>query len=354
MKRTGVALIIAVVVAIAVKPAIGGSYVFGVRDDQLLLNGQPFKIIGLRCSNALMSDSTTRALIDRLPDYRRCGINTVSAFLMGSRFGDVKGYRPDASLEPAYTKRLGAIIEAADELGMVVLVGCLYWSESRAKEDLVGVWEQAEANRAVANTVRWLVEHDYRNVFVDVDNEGMAQGANGWSIAAMIDAGHAVDPTIMIAYNDKDAPPENADLYIHHSPRVPGRPWLDSEATPQRSTPGGYWGSFSKQTRRESGGAFYNYSRIGRYTEAMKAEQLRRTEREIEQDNGHMLASTWLQCVPSEGIGGPFTDPGGRSRIIDVDAEIDRLHPDAGIAWWLEFVRERYGPWEPPAPIVND
>lgn len=83
----------------------------------------------------------------------------------------------------------------------------------------------------------------------------------------------------------------------HHSPKVQGKPWLDTEATPGGSTPGGYWGSFSKQTHQRSNGAFYNYSRIGRYTEKMKAEQIRRTEEEVERYNGHMLASTWLQCI---------------------------------------------------------
>lgn len=128
---------------------------------------------------------------------------------------------------------------------------------------------------------------------------------------------------------------------------MPGKPWLDSEATPQRSTPGGYWDSFSKETNRRTNGRYSNYSRIGRYTEAMKTEQIRRTEDEIERYNGHMLASTWLQCAPKEGVGGPFTSPGGHSRIADVDADIDRLHPDAGIAWWLDFVRDKYGEWKP-------
>lgn len=329
-------------------PAHAGEYVFAVRGDQLLLNGSPFKVIGLRCSNALISDRTTDDLIKHLAVYKESGVNTVSVFFMGSRFGDVKGYRPDASLDPVCARRMSRIIEAADQLGMVVLVGCLYWSDSRAKEDL-GSWKQKDANRAVANTVRWLSERDYRNVFVDVDNEGMAHDATGWSIAELIDAGHAVDPTIMLAYNDSDPPPDNADLYVHHSPKVAGKPWLDSEATPQRSTPGGYWGVFSKETHRRTEGEYYNYSRIGRYTDAMKAEQLRRTEAEIERYNGHMLASTWLQCVPGENVGGPFAKPGGHSRISDVDADIDRLNPDAGIAWWLEFVKERYGRWNPPA-----
>lgn len=343
-------LTIVAVAGLFISNVNAGENVFSVRGDQVLLNGKPFKIIGLRCSNALISDRTTSDLIEQLPNYRASGLNTVSVFFMGSRFGDVKGYQPDATLDSVYAQRMGRIIEAADRQGMIVVVGCLYWSNSRAKEDLVGKWNQKDANLAVAGTVRWLSANDYRNVFVDVDNEGMAHDATGWSIAKMIAAGHAVDPTIMLAYNDSGAPPKNADLYIHHSPKVPGRPWLDTEATPGRSTRGGYWGTFSKQTHQRSGGEYYNYSRIGRYTDPMKAEQIRRTEDEIERYAGHMLASTWLQCAPGEEVGGPFARPGGHSRIDDVDANIDRLHPDAGIAWWLDHVKAKYGPWQPPKP----
>lgn len=343
---TNTKLLVAVLICCAGDLCQAGEYVFAVRGDQLLLNGRPFKVLGLRCSNALISNQTTQDLIDHLPQYKDYGVNTVSVFFMGSRFGDVQGYRPDSTLDPVYSARMAKIIEAADQHGMVVLVGCLYWSKSRAKEPLQA-WQQADANRAVANTVAWLKEHNYRNVFVDVDNEGMAHDATGWSIREMIDACHVVDPTIMVAYNDHDPAPENADLFIHHSPKVEGKPWLDSEATP-RSAAGGYWGKFSKQTHQETAGEYYNYSRIGRYTEKMKAEQLRRTEEEVRRYNGHMLASTWLQCPPNERIGGPFTEPGGHSRISDIDSDIDRLHDDAGIAWWLEVVKEKYGPWKPP------
>ena len=46
---------------------------------------------------------------------------------------------------------------------------------------------------------------------------------------SMIDAAHAVDRSVMVAYNDAASPPSNADLYIHHSPRVRGKPWIESE-----------------------------------------------------------------------------------------------------------------------------
>jgi hypothetical protein len=273
-----------------------------------------------------MSDDTTEQLIDHLDEFRSYGVNTVSVFFMGSRFGDVKGYRADGSLDPVYAGRMGRIIEAADRRGMIVLVGCLYWSTSRAKEDL-GDWKQADAERAVGNTVRWLAEKDYRNVFVDVDNEGMAHDEEGWSIAGMIDAAHAVDRTIMVAYNDSEEPPDNADLLIHHSPRKPGRPWVQSEGTPGNA-PGGYWGTYSKRE------GLYNYINIGVYSEAMKEDQIRQTERDIGKYGGHMLASTWLQCVPPEG---PNQRPGGSG---------SREEP--GVRWWLEHVKGRYGAWEGP------
>ena len=76
-----------------------------------------------------------------------------SVFFQGSRFGDVRGYREDATLDPVYAARMGRIIEAANARSMVVLVGCLYWSTSRAKW---ANWTQTDAVHAIANTVRWL------------------------------------------------------------------------------------------------------------------------------------------------------------------------------------------------------
>jgi hypothetical protein len=150
-----------------------------------------------------------------------------------------------------------------------------------------------------------------------------------------------------VACNDKDPTPSNADLYIHHSPKVKGKPWLESEGTP-KNAPGGYWGEYSKATHRATDSRYYNYSRIGRYTPDMKQDTYRLTDDNVSSYNGHMLASTWLQCAPNEGVGGPFAGPGGRARIDDVDNTIDELHPDAGILWWLEYVKDRYGPWPPP------
>jgi hypothetical protein len=325
-----------------VTPAHAGKYTFSVKGDQIQLNGTPFKVIGLRVSNALISDEAADQLIKNLDTFKDYGVNTVSVFLMGSRFGDIKGFKPDASLDPVYSTRLAKIIEAADDRGMVVLIGCLYWSTSRANEDLKN-WTQEDADKAVANTVAWLSKNKYRNVFVDVDNEGMAHANKKWDDGKMIDAGHAVDPTIMLAYNFGGKPPANADLLIHFAQKDNRRPWIQSEGVPEFGEPGAYWGAFSKQAK------FYNYIRIGRYSPQMKEAQLRDTHAAIEKNAGYMLASTWLQCVPGEGIGGPFMTPGGLAEDPAIDTDVTKLQKDAGILWWLQEIKKKYGAWKPPA-----
>ena len=286
---------------------------FSVKEDNTgtTLGGRPMLVAGLRLSNALISDEKTQELIDHLDEFAGYGVNTFSVFFQGSRFGDIRGYRRDGSLDPKYAVRMGRLIEAAAERDMVVLVGVLYYGDSKAKWDQ---WEQADAERAVANTVRWLQQNGYRNVMVDVNNEHMAQ----FDDFALIAAGKRVDPDCVIATSGKDTP-KNADLSLHHgSPDLPDKYYIESEGTCS-----GYWGSYSKDP------AVYNYIRIGEYTPEMKAEMLARTDRYLDRGQGYMFASTWLQCVPPEG---PNHRPGG-----------DGTPEDPGVRWWLEHLREKVG-----------
>ena len=309
--------------------SLAGSYTFTVKDGGTYLNDKPVLVVGLRCSNALISGKSADDLIARLDEYKSYGVNTVSVFFMGSRFGDVKGYNRDGSLNPEYAGRMGRIIEAADARGMIVLVGCLYWGNSKAKWEN---WTQNEANAAVANTVTWLREQNYRNVFVDVDNEGMAMRAKQFDIRQIVLAGKKADPACVIATNFKDDPPPEADLGIHFSNIVADKPYIESEGTP-KNAPGGYWGQYSKRPD------VYNYINIGLYTQKMKKNQIKTTREHLTNGRGYMCASTWLQCAPPYG---PNADPGGDGS------------PDfPGIRWWLEAVREMVGPYTPPAPRVG-
>ena len=84
---------------------------FSVKGEKTYLNDQEILVVGLRCSNSIMNDEATDGLIDHLDLYKSYGVNTISVFFMGSRFGDVKGYNEDASLNPVYLKRMAKIIQ---------------------------------------------------------------------------------------------------------------------------------------------------------------------------------------------------------------------------------------------------
>jgi len=293
-----------------------GSPVFSVNTENrgTSLDGRPFLVVGIRVSNALVSDAASRELIDHMDVFGSYGINTFSVFFQGSRFGDVRGYNSDASLDPVYAARMGRIIRAAGARGMVVLVGCLYHGNSRGKwED----WGQNEANLAIANTVRWLAKKGLRNVFIDVNNEHMAPFDDGKLIAA----GKSVDSRYVIATSGKFTPP-NADLSLHHGrPDIPGKYYMESEGTA-----GKYWGAYSKRK------GLYDYINIGVYTKELKKAHVERTRKFLNRGQGFIAASTWLQCPPP---GGPNHRPGGMG-----------TREDPGILWWLQEIKSLVGAYQ--------
>ena len=295
--------------------AAQGGHVLAVRGESLQLDGRDFLVTGLRTSNALISDAAADELIAHMDTFAAYGVNTFGVYFMGSRFGDVKGYRADGTIDPVYGARMERIVRAADARGLVVLVGALYWGTSAATHHH---WTQADAERAIANTVAWLRERELRNVFIDVDNEGMAERAMGFDPEGLVRAGKAVDPRYLVALNSRWKPAPSADLHIHFAPPVPGKPYVESEGTTDEGAPGRYWGSYSKRPD------LYNYVRVGVHGAENRRALKRMTAEHLRRGHGYMLASTWLQAVPPRG---PNHRPGGTG-----------TEEDPGIRWWLEFV----------------
>ena len=87
-----------------------GKYRFTVRGNKTFLNDKPILIRGLRCSNGLYSEQVCSDLIGNLKVYAEFGLNAVSVFFMGNRFGNVKGYRRDATLDPVHSGRRNLLI----------------------------------------------------------------------------------------------------------------------------------------------------------------------------------------------------------------------------------------------------
>ena len=69
----------------------------------------------------------------------------------------------------------------------------------------------------------------------------------------------------------------------------------------------------------------------------MKRDQIELTRQHLDNGKGYMLASTWLQAAPPQG---PNHRPGGMG-----SAE------DPGVLWWLEWLRDTYGPYRPGAGL---
>ena len=122
------------------------------------------------CWNA---DRNTREFVAAMDEWRRHGL---LAFTLNLQGGCPHGYCREqpwhnsaftsaGALRPEYMARLQTILERADELGMVVILGLFYFGQDQRLVD------EAAVIRAVDEAVAWLLDRDYRNVLVEVNNE---------------------------------------------------------------------------------------------------------------------------------------------------------------------------------------
>ncbi len=68
-------------------------------------------------------------------------------------------------MRPGFLTRAAALVEAADELGMVVCLGLFYFGQD---ERLV---DEAAVLGAVDGACRWVLESDFTNVVIEIANE---------------------------------------------------------------------------------------------------------------------------------------------------------------------------------------
>ena len=119
------------------------------------------------------AERNTREFIAAMPEWRRHGLLAVTLNFQG---GSPQGYSreqpwennaftADGSLRPDYAARLERIINRADELGMVVILGYFYFGQDERLKD------EAAVLRATDNATKWLLDHGWRNVVVEINNE---------------------------------------------------------------------------------------------------------------------------------------------------------------------------------------
>ena len=118
-------------------------------------------------------DRNTREFIAAMPEWKRHGL---LAFTLNLQGGSPEGYSkaqpwinsafaPDGTLRPDYAARAARILDRADELGLVVILGLFYFGQDERLTD------EAAVVRACDQTVDWIFAHGWRHVLIEVNNE---------------------------------------------------------------------------------------------------------------------------------------------------------------------------------------
>jgi hypothetical protein len=142
----------------------------GIFDD---LNPETRGLWAYPDTGAWDADRNTTEFIAALPIWRAHGL---IAFTINLQGGSPQGYSKDqpwhnsaiaaeGDLRPDSMARLERILDRADELEMVVILGIFYFGQDNR---LAG---EAAIVRAVDNTVDWVFDKGYRNVLIEVNNE---------------------------------------------------------------------------------------------------------------------------------------------------------------------------------------
>ncbi|HXR03192.1 MAG TPA: hypothetical protein VN836_00615 [Verrucomicrobiae bacterium] len=122
------------------------------------------------------AERNTREFIAAMPEWRRQGL---LAFTLNLQGGSPEGYSKaqpwhnsaftaDGSLRPDYCARLEHILDRADALGMVVILGYFYFGQDARLTNETAVM------RATDNATKWLLDHGRQNVLVEINNETSA------------------------------------------------------------------------------------------------------------------------------------------------------------------------------------
>jgi hypothetical protein len=119
------------------------------------------------------AERNTREFIAAMPTWRKHGLLGITLNLQG---GSPQGYskqqpwhnsalKEDGSLRDAAMKRLERVIDKADELGMVVILGIYYFGQDQLLKNEDAVKAGVDA------TVDWLIAKKVTNVVIEINNE---------------------------------------------------------------------------------------------------------------------------------------------------------------------------------------
>jgi hypothetical protein len=118
-------------------------------------------------------ERNNREFLAAMAEWRRHGLLAITVNLQG---GSPEGYSnkqpwhnsaftETGDLKPEVLTRFERILDRADELGMVVILGLFYFGQDERLKD------EAAVIRGVDNALEWILSRKYRNVLIEVNNE---------------------------------------------------------------------------------------------------------------------------------------------------------------------------------------
>jgi len=167
------------------KPTYEGQYWNGKKIEGLLMNSRMVQGIfddtnpnsnanfAYPDTNIWNAERNTDEFIAAMPLWKSHGL---LAFTLNLQGGSPTGYGNNLNwmnsafdskgeLKPAYLNRLTRILDKADELNMVVILGYFYFGQDQFLEN-----EDAVIN-AVDNITNWILESGYKNLLIEINNE---------------------------------------------------------------------------------------------------------------------------------------------------------------------------------------
>jgi hypothetical protein len=118
-------------------------------------------------------ERNTAEFLSAMPEWHRRGL---LAFTINLQGGSPTGYAnrqpwhnsgiaADGSLLPEYLSRLARILDRADELGMVVIVGVFYFGQDER------ITDERAVIAALDGIVAWIYQKQYTHILLEINNE---------------------------------------------------------------------------------------------------------------------------------------------------------------------------------------
>lgn len=115
------------------------------------------------------ADANTEAFLKQIPSYAASGVRAFTICLQGGHCGYEgavnSAFKADGALRESYLKRVRRVIEACDQHGVAVILGCYYQRQDQILKDETAV------RAGVVNAAKWIDECRFTNVVLEVANE---------------------------------------------------------------------------------------------------------------------------------------------------------------------------------------